>query len=62
MFVAPRGWQVLRFVPSDFTASFRGLPVTAAVLRFEDGQQLGVLISDKQAGTFMVELKRIETE
>ena len=62
VFTAPRDWQTLRFVPSDFAASFRGRPVTAPILRFEDMQQLGVLISDRQAGAFRVELKTIEAE
>ena len=62
VFVAPREWETLRFVPSDFTASFRGSPVAAPTVRFGDVQHLGVLISDGQAGAFRVELKAIETE
>jgi len=61
-FVAPREWQTLRFVPSDFTASFRGRPLAAPSLRLEDARYLGVLISDGQAGAFRVELKIIEAE
>ena len=61
-FVAQHDWQTLRFVPSDFAASFRGRPVTAPALRFEDVRQLGVLISDRQAGAFRVELRTIEAQ
>ena len=34
VFVAPRDWRALRFVPGDFTASFRGRAVDAPILRF----------------------------
>lgn len=61
-FVAPREWQTLHFVASDFAASFRGRPVAAPTLQFADVRYLGVLISDGQAGAFRVELKAIETE
>ena len=62
VFVAPLEWQTLRFVPSDFAASFRGRPITAPNLRFGDARQLGVLISDRQAGAFWVELKAVGIE
>ena len=62
MFVAPREWQTLRFTPADFAASSRGRPVTAPTVRLVDVQYVGVLISDKQAGAFSVELKHIEAE
>lgn len=61
-FVARREWQTLRFVRSDFAVSLRGRPVTAPTLRFEDVRQLGVLISDRQAGPFRVELKAVQIE
>ena len=61
-FVAPREWQTLRFIPSDFAASFRGRPVSAPTVRLTDVRHLGVLIADRQAGAFRVELKAIETE
>ena len=62
MFVAPREWHTLRFTPADFAASSRGRPVTAPTVRLVDVQYVGVLISDKQAGAFSVELKHIEAE
>jgi len=61
-FTAPRQWQTLRFEPASFTASFRGRPVTAPALRFADMRHVGVLISDRQAGPFRIELKDIRVE
>lgn len=61
-FVAPRAWRTLRFEPADFTASFRGRPVAAPIVRFVDVQYLGLLISDKQSGPFKIELKEIRAE
>lgn len=61
-FVAPPQWHTLRFEPDDFTASFRGRAVDAPALRFADAQYVGLLISDKQAGPFAVEVKGITTE
>jgi monofunctional biosynthetic peptidoglycan transglycosylase len=61
-FVALREWKTLRFEPADFTASFRGRPVAAPIVRFADVQYFGLLISDKQSGAFRVELKSIMTE
>lgn len=61
-FVAPREWQTLRFRPDDFAASFRGRAVEAPVVRFADVQYVGLLISDKQAGVFRIEVKDIATE
>jgi hypothetical protein len=62
VFVAPREWQTLRFLPSDFAASFRGRPVSAPTVRLADVRYLGVLISDGQAGAFRVEFRAIEAE
>jgi hypothetical protein len=61
-FVAPREWQTLRFKPDDFAASFRGRAVVAPIVRLTDVQYVGLLISDKQAGAFRIELKDIRAE
>lgn len=61
-FVAPPDWQTLRFKPDDFAASFRGRAVAAPAVRFADVQYVGLLISDKQAGAFRIEVKDITTE
>ena len=59
-FTAPQHWTVLRFVPADFSASFRGRPVDAPPLAFEAARTIGLLISDRQAGPFGVEIARVE--
>jgi len=61
-FVAPTEWQTLRFRPEDFAASFRGRDVEAPTVRFADVQSVGVLISDKQAGAFRIEVKAMANE
>ena len=61
-FVAPRDWRTLRFVPGDFTASFRGQAAAVPTLRFGDMKYVGLLISDRQSGAFRVELKAVMTE
>jgi hypothetical protein len=61
-FVAPPEWQTLRFKPDDFAANFRGRAVEAPAVRFADAQYVGLLISDRQAGTFRIEVKDIATE
>lgn len=58
-FIAPPEWQTLRFKPEDFAASFRGRAVEAPALRFGEVQYAGLLISDRQAGAFRLEVKSI---
>jgi hypothetical protein len=61
-FVVPHAWRTLRFEPADFTASFRGRPVAAPVMRLADVQYFGLLISEKQSGPFKIELKDMWAE
>ncbi len=61
-FTAPGDWTTLRFVPGDFTASFRGRAITAPPLVFGEVRTIGVLISDRQAGAFHIELKDLRIE
>ncbi len=61
-FFSPREWQVLRFEPADFVASFRGRAVAAPIVRFVDVHYLGLLISDQQSGAFKIELKDVRAE
>ncbi|MFT5286201.1 MAG: NADH dehydrogenase [ubiquinone] 1 alpha subcomplex assembly factor 1 [Planctomycetota bacterium] len=50
-------WKELTFTPSDFVPSWRGRPVkTAPALSFADVQSFGLLIADRQAGAFELEL------
>lgn len=58
-FVAAEGWHTYQFVPSDFRASFRGRTVDAPELVFANAKELGILIADKQAGSFRVQLQTI---
>lgn len=58
-FVATEAWNIYRFVPQDFRASFRGRAVDAPAVVFADVKELGILISDKQAGSFRVHLQNI---
>jgi len=58
-FTAPQDWTTLRFGPGDFTASFRGRAVVAPPLAFGEVRTLGVLISERQAGPFRIELKDV---
>lgn len=58
-FVAAEGWHTYQFVPSDFRASFRGRTVDAPELVFANAKELGILIADRQAGSFRVQLQTI---
>jgi hypothetical protein len=46
-------------VPSDFRASFRGRAVDAPQLVFAEVKELGILIADKQAGSFRIQLQHV---
>ena len=61
-FTAPREWTTLRFVPSDFAASFRGRALAAPTIVLGEVQTVGLLIADKQVGTFRVEVMSIGAE
>ena len=61
-FNAPAQWTTLRFVPGDFAASFRGRPVAAPPLSLEAVRALGMLISDRQAGPFRLEVREVRLE
>ncbi len=61
-FVAPREWQTLRFIPADFTYSFRGRATAAPIVRFVDVGYFGLLIADRQSGAFKVEMASVLAE
>jgi len=61
-FVAPRDWTTIRFATGDFSASFRGRQVSAPPLALGEVRAIGVLISDRQAGPFQIELREVRTE
>jgi NADH dehydrogenase [ubiquinone] 1 alpha subcomplex assembly factor 1 len=61
-FVAPREWQTLQFMPADFTFSFRGRATAAPMVRFAEVRYFGLLIADRQAGAFKVEVNSVMAE
>ena len=61
-FTAPREWTTLRFVPADFSASFRGRALAAPAIVLADVQTVGLLISDKQDGGFRIEVRSVGAE
>ena len=61
-FVAPREWATVSFTPAEFSASFRGRTVDAPAMVFDQMRAIGVLIADKQAGPFRLEIRSILAE
>lgn len=60
-FVSSKDWQTHQFKPKDFEASFRGRSVEAKPLVFSDAIEFGLLIADKQAGEFRLQLRKIQS-
>ena len=61
-FTVPREWTSLRFVPTDFAASFRGRALAAPTIVLGEVQTVGLLITDKQVGAFRIEVRSIGVE
>ena len=61
-FVAPREWATVSFTPADFSAVFRGRSVDAPTLVLDQMRAIGVLIADKQAGPFRLEIRSISAD
>ncbi len=61
-FVATREWATVSFTAADFEANFRGRAVAAPALVFSDMRAIGVLIADKQAGPFRLEIRSITAD
>lgn len=59
-FVASTDWQTRRFLPTEFRTTFRGRVVEAPPLVLGEAQELGLLIADKQAGPFRLQLKNVQ--
>ncbi len=62
---APKGtdWQTLHLALADFRATFRGREVTnAPPLDPAEIRQVGLMISDRQAGPFALSLSRISLD
>ena len=60
-FVSEATWNTHRFTTSQFIASFRARSVQAPPLSFSDVIELGILIADKQEGSFRLQLKTIKS-
>ena len=60
-FVSSKDWQTHQFKPEDFEATFRGRPVDAKPLVFSEALEFGLLIADKQAGAFRLQLRQLES-
>ena len=53
-------WSTHQFHPGDFEAVFRGRPISAKPLVFSEAKEFGILIADKQAGAFRIQLGLLE--
>jgi NADH dehydrogenase [ubiquinone] 1 alpha subcomplex assembly factor 1 len=60
-FVSSKDWKTHQFKPEDFEAAFRGRPVDAKPLVFSEALEFGLLIADKQAGQFRLQLRQLQT-
>ncbi|WP_448556378.1 CIA30 family protein [Thalassotalea montiporae] len=57
----PNQWQQLSFTEDDFSPRFRGRDIQdAPPLKFGDAIQVGLLIGDKTAGKFKLQVQAIE--
>ena len=61
-FTVPREWTTLRFVPTDFAATFRGRALAAPTIVLGEVQTVGLLIADKQVGAFRIEVRSVGAE
>lgn len=59
-FIAASTWQTHRFNLSQFKSTFRGQDVNAPTLSFSDVIEFGILISNKQAGSFALQIKTLQ--
>ena len=60
-FASSKDWKTHQFTPEDFDAAFRGRPVDAKPLVFSEALEFGLLIADKQAGPFRLQLRQLQT-
>lgn len=58
----PGLWTTVRLPVLDFRPSFRGRPVAAPPLDPGRVRQAGLMIADRQVGSFALLLRRIQTE
>ncbi len=60
-FTAEPTWKTYQFNLSQFKSTFRGQDIQAPTLSFSDVIEFGILISDKQAGRFAIQLKTLQS-
>ena len=58
-FIAEPTWKAYRFNLSQFKSTFRGRDINAPTLSFSDVIEFGILISNSQEGSFVIQLKRL---
>jgi NADH dehydrogenase [ubiquinone] 1 alpha subcomplex assembly factor 1 len=58
-FIAEPTWKTYRFNLSQFKSTFRGRDINAPTLSFSDVIEFGILISNRQEGSFVIQLKRL---
>jgi NADH dehydrogenase [ubiquinone] 1 alpha subcomplex assembly factor 1 len=60
-FIAEPIWQTHQFNLNQFTPTFRGQAINAPTLSFADVIEVGILISNSQAGRFAIQLKTLQS-
>ena len=58
-FIAEPTWKTYRFNLSQFKSTFRGRDINAPTLSFSDVIEFGILISNSQEGSFVIQLKKL---
>jgi hypothetical protein len=60
-FIAEPTWQSYQFHLNQFKATFRGQVIHAPTLSFSDVIGFGILISNSQARSFAIQLKKLQS-
>ena len=60
-FIAEPSWQTHQFNLSQFKPTFRGQVIDAPTLSFADVIEFGILISNNQAGRFVIQIKTLQS-
>jgi hypothetical protein len=60
-FIAEPIWQTHQFNLNQFKPTFRGQAINAPTLSFADVIEVGILISNSQAGRFAIQLKTLQS-
>jgi len=60
-FIAEPSWQTHQFNLNQFKPTLRGQAIDAPTLSFADVIEVGILISNSQAGRFAIQLKTLQS-